>query len=84
MLIASASNSRLVRAISSHIVEDLKRFNVMPKVEGYNQSDWVLIDAGDLIINILRPEVREFYKIEKIWSVYSNNSKTENLPNLNS
>ena len=84
MIIASASNARLVKAISSHIVEELKKLGIHPQVEGYAQSDWVLIDAGDVIINIFRPEVRDFYKIEKIWSSYSVDKNSGHLPVLNS
>jgi ribosome-associated protein len=84
MIIASASNARLVKAISSHLVEELKKLGINPQVEGYEQSDWVLIDAGDVIINILRPEVRDFYKIEKIWSSYSIDKNSEQLPVLSS
>ncbi len=69
MIVASGGSARLVNAMTEHIVEKLKSFGVLPKTEGRAQSDWVLIDAGDIIIHLFRPEVRAFYNIEKIWAL---------------
>ncbi|NKB44232.1 MAG: ribosome silencing factor [Alphaproteobacteria bacterium] len=69
MIVASGGSARLVNAMTEHIVEQLKSFGILPKTEGRAQSDWVLIDAGDVIIHIFRPEVRAFYNIEKIWAM---------------
>lgn len=69
MIVASGGSARLVNAMTEHIVEKLKAFGIFPKTEGRAQSDWVLIDAGDIIIHIFRPEVRAFYNIEKIWAM---------------
>ncbi len=68
MIIASGGSARLVNAMSEHIVEALKSVGIQPKTEGKGQCDWVLIDAGDIIIHLFRPEVRAFYNIEKIWA----------------
>ncbi|MFL2771753.1 MAG: ribosome silencing factor [Rhodospirillaceae bacterium] len=69
MIIASGNSARLVSAMSDHIIQKLKELGVTPKAEGRSQSDWVLIDAGDIIVHLFRPEVRAFYSIEKIWGV---------------
>ncbi len=68
MIIASGGSTRLVNAMSEHVVETLKSVGIQPKTEGKGQCDWVLIDAGDIIVHLFRPEVRAFYNIEKIWA----------------
>ena len=68
MVIATGTSSRQVSAMADHIVKALKDINIQPNCEGQSQGDWVLIDAGDLIVHLFRPEVREFYNIEKIWA----------------
>jgi ribosome-associated protein len=68
MVIASGRSSRQVVAISDHLVDKLKQdFGVLSKVEGKATGDWVLVDAGDVIVHVFRPEVREFYQLEKMW-----------------
>jgi ribosome-associated protein len=68
MVIASGRSSRQVAAIAEHLVDRLKQdFKVISKVEGKDAGDWVLIDSGDVIIHLFRPEVREFYQLEKMW-----------------
>ena len=69
MIVASGGSSRLVNAMCEHIVAKLKGLGLKQKTEGRAQSDWVLIDAGDVIVHIFRPEVRAFYNIEKIWAI---------------
>ncbi len=70
MVIASGRSNRHVGAIADHILRKLKDVgHGRAKVEGLNTCDWVLIDAGDVIVHIFRPEVREFYDLEKMWSV---------------
>ena len=72
MLIASGTSSRQIRAIAENTVTAIKKSsNVNVNIEGLGQSDWVLIDAGDIIIHLFRPEVREFYNLEKMWQVDS-------------
>lgn len=69
MLIASGRSARHVSAIADHVVEDLKDAGYgRPRVEGSGACDWVLVDAGDVIVHIFRPEVREFYNLEKMWA----------------
>ena len=68
MIIASGRSSRQVTAISEKLVDNIKKdFGHSSKVEGKNAGDWVLIDTGDVIVHVFRPEVREFYQLEKMW-----------------
>jgi ribosome-associated protein len=67
MVIASGRSTRQVAAISEHLTERLKEAGTASKVEGADRGDWVLIDAGDVIVHVFRPEVREFYQLEKMW-----------------
>jgi ribosome-associated protein len=68
MLIASGRSSRQVASIAEKLVERIKASTGRSaKVEGKDTADWVLIDAGDVIVHVFRPEVREFYQLEKMW-----------------
>ncbi len=69
MVVASGRSQRHVGATADHLLRTLKENGFgTAKVEGMPSCDWVLIDAGDVIVHIFRPEVREFYNIEKMWS----------------
>jgi ribosome-associated protein len=68
MVIASGRSTRQVAAIADKLVERVKAVTGRSaKVEGKEAADWVLIDAGDVIVHVFRPEVREFYQLEKMW-----------------
>ncbi len=68
MVVASGRSNRHVSAICDHLLRDLKTAGLgSARVEGLSSGDWVLIDAGDIIIHVFRPEIREFYNIEKMW-----------------
>ena len=69
MIVASGRSNRHVNALADYVQTGLKEIG-LPKmgIEGQEACDWVLIDAGDVILHIFRPEVREFYNIEKIWT----------------
>lgn len=68
MIIASGRSARHVGALADHILRSLKEVGVgRARVEGLPNCDWVLIDAGDVVVHIFRPEVREFYNLERIW-----------------
>ncbi len=68
MVICSGRSSRQVTAIAEKLIERLKsEFGRGAKVEGKDTGDWVLVDTGDVIVHIFRPEVREFYQLEKMW-----------------
>jgi len=68
MVVCSGRSSRQVAAIADKLTDRLKHeAGVFCKVEGKDQGDWVLIDAGDVIVHVFRPEVRAFYQLEKMW-----------------
>lgn len=68
MVIASARSARHVRAVAEGLAERLKKERgVASSIEGLEVCDWVLIDAGDAIVHVFRPEVRSFYDLEKLW-----------------
>lgn len=70
MIIASGRSQRHASAVADHLIDNLKAAGFdSPKVEGLPQADWVLLDAGDIIVHVFRPEVRSFYNLEKMWSV---------------
>ena len=69
MVIASGRSQRHVGAIADHLVRDIKDAGYGNAVlEGQGACDWVLIDAGDVIVHVFRPEVRQFYNLEKMWT----------------
>lgn len=68
MVICSGRSSRQVAAISEKLADRLKHEMLLAvRIEGKETGDWVLIDAGDVIVHVFRPEVREFYQLEKMW-----------------
>ncbi|MDJ0615101.1 MAG: ribosome silencing factor [Rhizobiaceae bacterium] len=70
MVIASGRSNRHVSAIADHLLRELKTRGMgSSKVEGLDSADWVLIDTGDVIVHLFRPEVREFYALEKMWQM---------------
>jgi ribosome-associated protein len=69
MVVASGRSDRHVNAIAQHVVEHMhKQGKKNVRVEGMPQCDWVLVDTGDIIVHVFRPEVRSFYNLEKLWS----------------
>lgn len=70
MIIASGTSSRHVGALADHVVRTLKDvgYEHVP-VEGLETGEWVLVDAGDVIVHIFRPEARSYYNLEKMWSL---------------
>jgi ribosome-associated protein len=72
LIVASGRSHRHVGAIADHLLRAIKDEGYgRARVEGMPHCDWVLIDTGDIILHLVRPEVRSFYNIEKIWSVDS-------------
>ena len=68
MVICSGRSSRQVGAIAEKLVDRMKtEFGRVCKIEGKDQGDWVLIDVGDVVVHVFRPEVRDFYQLEKMW-----------------
>ena len=69
MVVTSGRSNRHVGAVADRVVEGLKKAGIKaPHVEGMPHCDWVLIDAGDIIVHVFRPEVRAFYDLEKMWA----------------
>jgi len=72
MVVASGRSNRHVSAIAGQLVEKLKAAgHANLRVEGLPQCDWVLVDAGDVVVHVFRPEVRSFYNLEKLWSEHA-------------
>jgi ribosome-associated protein len=68
MIIASGRSSIHVGAIAEHVIRAIKDAGQQsPRVEGLPHCDWVLVDAGDVLVHLFRPEVRQFYNLEKMW-----------------
>ncbi|MFK7940531.1 MAG: ribosome silencing factor [Roseovarius sp.] len=68
MIICSGRSTRQVTAITEKLAEKLKtELGVFAKIEGKDTGDWVLLDTGDIIVHVFRPEVRDFYQLEKMW-----------------
>ena len=69
MVIATGRSTTHVNAIADRVMRSCKASGVPARVEGMPQCDWVLLDAGDVIVHLFRPEVRQFYNLEKMWGV---------------
>ena len=69
MVVTSGRSNRHVGAVADRVLKDLHKAHVRGvRVEGMPHCDWVLIDAGDVIVHVFRPEVRAFYNLEKMWA----------------
>jgi len=70
MVIASGTSTRHVKSIADEVVRFAKKIGVMPLgVEGEREAEWVLVDLGDVIVHVMLPRVREFYALERLWTV---------------
>ena len=67
MVVASGRSSTHVGAIADRLIRSCKALGITPRIEGLQACDWVLIDVGDAIVHVFRPEVRQFYNLEKMW-----------------
>ena len=67
IVIATGTSTRQVAAMAEHLVEKLKANRYRVAMEGMPQADWVLVDAGDIVIHLFRPEVRSYYNLERMW-----------------
>jgi len=69
MVVTSGRSQRHVSAVADHLIKDMEKAgSPRVRVEGMRQGDWVLIDGGDVIVHLFRPDVREHYNLEKMWS----------------
>tara|TARA_X000000368_G_scaffold409710_1_gene392112 strand:- start:800 stop:1213 length:414 start_codon:yes stop_codon:yes gene_type:complete len=72
MIVASGRSARQVTSVSEKLIQSLKsNHGIFSRVEGLEGAFWVLVDAGDILIHIFRPEVRDYYQLEKMWSIPS-------------
>lgn len=76
MVVASGTSQRHVASLAEKVFEELKKSGYKSSMEGEEKADWVLIDAFDVIVHIFKPEVREFYNIEKMWQSVANSRKS--------
>ena len=68
MVIATGTSSTHIKSLADNVEEDLKKEEIYPnKIEGYNTNSWILMDYGDIIVNIFIPEEREKYNLEELW-----------------
>ncbi len=70
MIVASGTSNRHVKSLINNVIEKIKEHGVKPLgVEGEKDAQWCLVDAGDVVVHVMLPDVREFYQLEKFWSV---------------
>lgn len=70
LVIASGTSARHVKSIADEVVKFAKKAGVMPiGVEGEQEAEWVLVDLGDVIVHVMLPRIREFYGLERLWTV---------------
>lgn len=69
LVIATGRSQRQVGAMADHLLEKLKQQGLGVSIEGMPQGDWVLIDGGDIVVHLFRPEVRSFYNLEGMWAL---------------
>lgn len=69
MVVASGRSQRQVQALADYVGRAVKELGSSLRMEGQTQGDWILVDAGDVVVHLFRPEVREFYKLEAMWGL---------------
>ena len=80
LVVASGTSSRHVKSVADEVVKFAKKCGVMPLgVEGDNEAEWVLVDLGDVIVHVMLPRIREYYAIERLWTVGDQPPESEEL-----
>ena len=78
LVIASGTSARHVKSIADEVVRFAKKAGVMPLgVEGEQEAEWVLVDLGDVIVHVMLPRIREFYGLERLWTIGDRDEQTE-------
>ncbi|MDR3444553.1 MULTISPECIES: ribosome silencing factor [Dyella] len=78
LVVASGTSARHVKSIADEVVKFAKQAGVMPLgVEGEREAEWVLVDLGDVIVHVMLPRIREFYGLERLWTVGDREVDTE-------
>lgn len=68
MVVASGTSERHVKSLASHVAEEAKKHDTQPiGIEGEDVGEWVLVDLGEVIIHVMKPQIRDFYQLEKLW-----------------
>lgn len=68
MVVASGTSERHVKSLAGHVAEEAKKNSTMPLgIEGEDVGEWVLVDLGDVIVHVMKPQTRDFYQLEKLW-----------------
>ncbi|HWG09956.1 MAG TPA: ribosome silencing factor [Rhodanobacteraceae bacterium] len=79
LVIASGTSTRHVKSIADEVVKFVKRAGMLPLgVEGQEEAEWVLVDLGDIIVHVMLPRIREFYGLERLWTVGDHDSAAAN------
>jgi ribosome-associated protein len=70
MIVASGTSTRQVKALADRVIEQCKAAGVRPLgVEGEREAEWILVDLGDIVVHVMTPQIRDFYQLEKLWSM---------------
>jgi len=78
MVVATGTSTRHIKALCNYVSVALKGKGVFPKgIEGGQDSEWVLVDLGDVIVHVMTAQTREFYQLEKLWTVENNEEENE-------
>ncbi|WP_240624040.1 ribosome silencing factor [Ahniella affigens] len=76
LVIASGTSTRHVKSLADEVVKFVKKAGMMPLgVEGEREAEWVLVDLGDIVVHVMLPRIREFYGLERLWSVGGDNAE---------
>jgi len=79
LIIASGTSTRHVKSLADEVVKFVKRAGMLPLgVEGQSEAEWVLVDMGDIIVHVMLPRIREFYGLERLWTVGDHDTAAAN------